>query len=157
MVKFMRLMEAVKEYPYTKPFTLSEVFPGWEELKEKEQKDLKRQFAAYVQSIYEISIEDKGEDHLNDLDFTYTKSINDDFDMGNFDDAVKTALSLKTLEQGREFILPEIEREEDNMYGSDIRSNLDTENALNELINKGYIPFLAIVGKSYGFTVYKRL
>ena len=157
MSKFMTLLEAIKAYPYAKAFKIEEVYPGWENLKETEQKDLRRQLVAFIQANYTIRIEEDEQDHLEDLDFSYTKSLYDDIENENFDDAVKAAMSLKSLEKGRKFILPEIEREQDNMYGPSLRSDLETETALNKIIDQGYIPYLEIVGKEYGFTVYKKL
>ena len=157
MDKFMKLLEAIKAYPFSKSFKIGEVFPGWSELTDEEKNNLKRQLVAFTQDNYDIRIEDDEEDHLGDLDFSYTKSLYDDIENENFDDAVKTAISLKSLEQGRKFILPEIEREQENMYGPSLRSDLDTENALNKIIKQGFIPFLKIVGKEFGFTVYEKL
>ena len=77
-------------------------------------------------------------------------------DEGAFNGAVKTALILKNLPAGREFTLPEMNREQGE-FCSEIEISVDTEKTLNDIIDKGCVPFLKKVGQSHGFTIYKRL
>ena len=158
MKNFVKLMEVVRDYPYAKTFKVSEIFPGFNELTEKEKNNLLRQFVAFSMDNYEFRIEDEDKDDLSDFDYTYSKSLRDNIDMGSFNEALENALFIRTLEPGREFILPELIREQEkSMMDRSVRDDSDTEIALNELINKGSIPFIKIIGKTFGFTIYKKL
>ncbi len=154
---FMTLVNAVKEYPYCKTFKVADVYPGWDNLTEQEQKDLLREFAAFAwDRFHSIRIEDDNQNGISDFDFTYSKSLRRDMDEGAFNGAVKTALILKNLPAGREFTLPEMNREQGE-FCSEIEISVDTEKTLNDIIDKGCVPFLKKVGQSHGFTIYKRL
>ena len=154
---FMVLLKAVVEYPYSKTFKVPDVYPGWDTLTDEEQKNLLREFAIFAWGVYfpaNIEVEDLN--HLSDFNFTYRKDLRGEMERGSFSQAVEVALTLKSLPSGREFTLPEMEREKGG-FNSLMYTCPDTEKTLNHMIEKGCIPFLRKVGESYGFTIYKRL
>ena len=157
MANFLSLVEAVKAWPYSKSFKLSDVYSGWDTLSNADQKELLRQFAAYAtDNHFSVRIVDDEENHLSDLNFSYEKHLWNEIESGAFTKAVEMALMLKALPSGREVILPELQREKSNCC-----SFLDTgegiEKALDDMIHEGSIPFVKKIGEAHGFSVYKRL
>ena len=158
---FTTLYKAVKEYPYSTPFKVADVMPGWDNLTATEKADLQREFAVYACDSWDIEFT-KDVDEIQiptDFDFSYKKDQAEDIE--NFrdtEDVFDLALALLKVPNGRQFIIPQLARECANDYNSPFQwFTFKEEEGLNELINAGEVPYIEIVGETHRFTIYKKV
>lgn len=162
---FKTLTETVKEFPYSVKFRVSQMVPDWDLMTEEEKIILLRDFMIYAKDscgfIY-VDPKDLTEESLDSLDILYTKENLDlTENYREISEAAETAYTLRKMETGREFILPELERENDisvfNAQNWNVTATEECEKALCRMIEEGLVPYLEIAGKAYGFTVFRKI